>query len=321
MKKSRTLQLLSALLVSAVALSGHTAHAGQKTDVVVGTAGTAGVYYVVGAALGKIINENSDMLNVIVQATNGAVENVNLVNEGDMEFGFCNSDGVYYAYEGIETFAKRGKQSILGLMSLYLSTGQMATMKKSGLKTYADLKGKKVCLGPPGSMTIDMSKAIFREYGIDPEKDITPYYLSIEEGCSKLVDGDLDATFMLAATPTAGLMNISTLGSVTMVDADPAILEKLIAKCPYYSLHVIKAGTYSGIDEDFNSIKVMTNIFVRPDVPDAVAYEFVRAIMENVDKIRDAHKVMSEIVPETVWQTPIPLHPGAVKYYKEIGVQ
>ncbi|MDK2866197.1 MAG: uncharacterized protein PWP51_37 [Clostridiales bacterium] len=291
-----------------------------KEDIILGTGGTAGTYYVVGAAMGKVISERSDKVNVIVQATKGSMENINLTNAGDIQMGMSNADGVYFGYYGTGSYENIGKQDIVGLMSLYMSAGHMVVKSDSGIASYADLKGKKVCLGPPSTTIVEMSKAILSAYGVDPENDIKPYYLSFDEGVSKLVDGDLDATFFVAGIPTAALMNASATADVDLVTVDDAILDQIVAESPYYEKYTILAGTYKGIDHDTTTLKIMTNIFAKSSLSDEAAYDFVKHALEGVDDYATAHNVVKEITPETAWQVPVPLHPGAEKYYREIGV-
>lgn len=292
----------------------------KKTDVIIGTGGTAGTYYVVAAAMAQAITNHSDSLNVIVQPTKGSIENINLTNSADIQLGMSNADGVFFAYNGTGSYATIGKQNVSALMALYMSAGQMAARKDSGIKNYGDLKNKKVCLGPPSTTIVEMSKAILRKYGIDPEKDIRPYYLSFDEGLQKLTDGEIDASFFVAGIPTAALINASSTGRVTLVDVDPAIIEEISAEMPYYEPYLIPAGTYRGTEQDIHTLKIYTEIFINNDVPEEVAYEFVKQALENGEEYVDAHVVCQEITAETAAQTSVALHPGAKKYYREIGV-
>ncbi len=324
-------RLISILTILAFILSGCTGGAntadpgsepaagGKKQDLIMGTAGTAGTYYIVGVAMGQVVSEKSSINNIVVQSSLGSMENINLTNTNEMQLGFSNEDGIYFAYNATGPYEKTGKQDILGVMSLYQSAGQMVAKANSGIKTYADLKGKKVCLGPPSTTIIEMSKAILRSYGIDPEKDITPFYLSFDEGITKVVDGELDATFYVAGTPTAALMNAASTTAMTLVDADPGILSSIAEKQPYYKPYVIPAGTYKGIDYDVNTLKIMTTIFTNSKTSEAAIYDFVKNSLENIDSYKNAHAVVPEITPETAAQMAIPLHPGAEKYFKEIG--
>lgn len=331
----KVLQLVSILVVLALVLSacsagGNTANSGsaagqaapqaKKTDLIMGTAGTSGTYYIVGVAMGNTVSEKSSLDNIVVQSSLGSMENINLTNTNEMQLGMSNADGIFFAYNGVGPYEKTGKQDILGVMSLYKSAGQMVAKANSGIKTYADLKGKKVVLGPPSTTIVEMSKAILREYGIDPEKDIQPYFLTFDEGITKVVDGEVDAAFMVAGTPTAALMNAAATTDMALVDADPAILQKVAAKQPYYAPYVIPANTYKGIDYDVNTLKIMTTIFTNSKTSEEQIYDFVKTALENVDSYKNAHEVVKEITPESAAQMVIPLHPGAEKYYKEKGL-
>lgn len=291
-----------------------------KADVTIGTGGTSGTYYVVAAAMSQAINDNSDFLTVTVQATKGSVENINLTNSSELDMGFSNADGVYWGTTGTGTYEGK-EQNISAVMGLYMSAGHMSTLKSSGIETYADLKGKKVCLGPPSTTIVEMSKAILREYGIDPEKDITPYYLAFDEGLSALTDGEIDATFFVGGVPTSAMINACSAGNIRMVTVSDEILAQVIAANPFYSKYTIPAGTYSGVEEDVESLKIMTEIFVNNDVDDDIVYEFIKQALENSDTYVDSHVVCTEITPETAASTMSRLHPGALKYYQEIGVR
>ena len=292
----------------------------KKQDLIMGTGGTAGTYYIVGVAMGDTVSKKSSVNNVVVQSSLGSIENINLTNLNQMQLGFSNADGIYFGYNGTGSYAKTGKQNILGVMSLYKSAGQMVTKASSGIKTYADLKGKKVVLGPPSTTIVEMSKAILREYGIDPETDIKPYYLSFDEGLTKVVDGEVDASFMVSGAPTAAIMNATATTKMALVDVDPAIAQKISKDQPYYEPYVIPANTYKGIDYPVNTLKIMTTIFTNSKVSEQAIYDFVKSSLENVAVYQNSHEVVKEITPESASKMSIPLHPGAEKYYKEKGL-
>lgn len=147
------------LLLGACSAGGNTTNSGDKAtstatsastknDLIMGTGGTSGTYYIVGVAMGNAVSEYSKINNIVVQSSLGSMENINLTNADEMQLGFSNSDGLYFAYNATGPYEKSGKQDILGIMSLYMSAGQMVTKANSGIKSYEDLKGKKVCLGP-----------------------------------------------------------------------------------------------------------------------------------------------------------------------------
>ncbi len=292
-----------------------------KYEMVMGTAGTSGTYYVVGAAMGAAVNNANESLNVVVQPTKGSAENIRLASTNDIQLGFSNSDGVYWALTGTGIFASEGKKNIKQVMVLYTSQCQMAALKKSGIKTFADLKGKKVSLGPSGQSIVEASKAVLRAYGIDPEKDITPYYLDVSEGLSKLTDGEIDACFWAAAAPTAGMVNATATSDVVLVDIDSDILEKVCEANPFYSAGVIKAGTYKGQDKDINVVEMATELFAAADADEEAVYQFVKTALEHRDDYVSAHVSAQEITAENAATVSFDVHPGALRYYKEIGLK
>jgi TRAP transporter TAXI family solute receptor len=322
MKKLIT--VLTAVCIAALAFSGCSKKqeqaAVEKHDVILGTAGTAGTYYVVGAAMAQAINNHSQRLNVVAQPTKGSIENINLTSSGDIQMGMSNSDGVYWATTGTGTYAQTGTQNISALMALYMSCGQMVTLRNKNIATYGDLRGKKVCLGPPSTTIVEMSKAILRGYGIDPDKDITPFFLAFDEGLSKLTDGDIDATFFVAGIPTAAMINAASTGNVRFVEVSDSVLEEVSRENPYFQRYSIPANTYRGQEKDIATLKIVTEIFVNNDVPEDVAYEFVKNALEYQSEYVSSHVVAQEITPENAASSISKYHPGALKYYKEIGV-
>lgn len=299
------------------------AASGNKFDITLGTAGTTGTYYVVGAAIANAVTKVYPNLTVVAQATNGGVENVNLILSGDMEMGFTNADAAYWSCYGGGTdyysaYANPG--DVRGVMRLYESQGHMITLAGSDIESYADLVGKKVCLGPPSSTIPAMSIAILEAYGIDVEKDIEASYYSIAEGLEKLADGVIDATFFVASAPASGLTSQAATTDLKFVDADPAILEQVCQKYPYYSPSVTKEGAYPTMNS-VNTLKIYTEIICGTNVPEEAVYEFVKNALESIDTYVDAHVACQEINPETASQASAELHPGALKYYQEVGVK
>lgn len=293
----------------------------RKYDLIFGTAGTSGTYYVVGAAMGASVNKNSSTVNVIVQPTKGSIENLNLANNNSIQLGLSNSDGVYWASTGTGTYKKSGPLNIKAVMTLYQSQGQMITMANSGIKTYGDLKGKKVNLGPSGQTVVEISKTVLRAYGIDPEKDITPYYLAVDEGLGKLKDGEIDATFFTAAAPTAGVVNAAATSAIALVDIDMPILKKVTEENPFYGIGLIPANTYKGQSEDINVVKMVTEVFASSEAPEDAIYEFVKQAIETQPQYVNAHVSIKEITLENASKAVTELHPGALRYFKEKGVR
>lgn len=293
----------------------------KKTNYTIGTAGTSGAYYIIAAAMGKEIDAKSNVINLVVQPTKGASENINLVNADEMDFGWATAGVLYYSYSGSGYQAEEGVKELSGVMAMHNSVGQMMVRKSSGIKTWADLKGKKVCVGTPSASVYDMSFGMMRAHGLDPQKDITPFYLTQDEGATKLGDGDIDATFILAAEPTAVFTNLAASGEFVLLQADPDLLQQLVDKeMPYVSVTTIKAGTYTGTDADTYTLQQKACLFARPELPEEVVYDFVKQTYENWDAIKIGHDSLSTVDPNLFPEVSIPLHAGAERYYKEIGI-
>ncbi|MDT8861837.1 TAXI family TRAP transporter solute-binding subunit [Alkalihalobacillus sp. MEB130] len=323
----RVLKRLSALVVSAIVLTllaacgseeGSGGNSGGST-VVIGTAGSSGTFYAVGAGMSQIINNHSEKLTAVSQGTNGATENVRLLKAGTVQVGFGNWDALHFGYNGEGPFAGE-KQGTMSLMNLYLSGGQMVVRESSDIVSFEDLRGKRINLGPPGSTITDMSIIILKEHGIDPEEDIRPYYLDFAEGGRMLRDGDLDATFFVAGIPTAGVIDLSSSSEIRLLSLDDEMRESIIEQYPYYDRLTIPAGTYNGVDYDVETLQLWTSLMVHEDLPDEIAYELVSTLVENLDEFKEVHSVGADFSLENAVLAPIPLHPGAEKFYKEKGV-
>ncbi|HWQ78094.1 MAG TPA: TAXI family TRAP transporter solute-binding subunit, partial [Anaerovoracaceae bacterium] len=292
------------------------------TSYSLGTAGTTGAQYIIGAGIANAINKYSSTINVAVQSTEGGAAALVMTDAGEMDFGFGNTDTCYNYYYGTGFVAPEDKtEHVVGVMALQPSFGQMLARKDSGIETYADLKGKKVCLGTTSPTTYSQSRAILKAYGIDPDKDLGKTFIQTQdEGTQMLADGDIDATFIVAAVPTAAYENLMVTGDYVLVNADPEILQKAIdAEMPYAKLGVIEAGTYEGQDKAITALFCKSNIFTRDSVPDEVVYEFVKQVYDNWDEIKLSHAILPTLDPASFYDVGFPLHPGAEKYYKEKG--
>ena len=310
----KTLALILALILG---LSGISCALAE--DVTLGTAATTGTYYFVGAAIGNTVSKYCDDLNVLVISTAGGVENIRLITSGEIEIGMANADALFDAYNGANTFAEVGKMPIKGLVALYPSVSHMMVRADSGIKSWTDLKGKKVCLGTAGSSHTVASKALLALYGINWETDIEPFYLTTGEMCTMLSDGDIDAAFLVGGAPVSGVTNACATAQLDLLDIDEEIMDAMIQQLPYFSKSSIPAGTYPGIDHSVNAVALTTCFFVNASMDDETAYNFVKTMMDHVDDFVEANASCKYIQEASVVELPIEIHPGAARYYKEKG--
>lgn len=322
MKKIVTAGL--AVVMSAALLTGcgggggdQASSGGGKTFLNIGTGGTAGTYYPIGGAIAEILNNKIDGMNASAQSTGATVANINMLKDGSVDMAIVQNDITYYAVNGTEMFKDKKVTNLKGIASLYPETCQFVTLDSTGIKTIADLKGKRVAVGAAGSGAEANARQILEAYGITYD-DIQVQYLSFGEGASALKDGNVDAAFLTAGFPTAAVQDISSQNKIRLLPVDPAKADELIAKYPFYTKTTIPSGTYQGFDEDVPTISVMAMLVVNDKVDDKLGYEITKAIFSNLDRIQAAHAVGKMISKENAEKgMSLDMNAGAKKFFDE----
>lgn len=283
----------------------------------IATGGTAGTYFPLGGAMAEIWNKNVPGVNSTAQSTGASVANINLLKEGKADIIFVQNDISYYAANGVELFEDKF-ENIRGLASLYPETVQLVTLKNKNINSIQDLKGKKIAVGAAGSGAEANARQILNAAGITYD-DIDEQYLSFAEASSNLKDGNIDAAFLTAGFPTAAVTDIATQHDLKVVALEDSLVDKLTSEYSYYTKTVIPANTYKGQTEDVQTVSVMAMLAVTSDMDEDLAYNLLKALYENLDRIKAAHSVGELIKPETGTEgMSIELHPGAQKYFDEI---
>lgn len=283
----------------------------------IATGGTSGTYFPLGGALADILNKNIPGTNASAQSTGASVANVNLLSQGKVEIAFIQNDIAYYAANGTEMFKGKQVASLQGLATLYPETVQIVTLKKSGIKSVADFKGKRIAVGAAGSGTEANARQIMEAYGIKYD-DIKVQYLSFGEAASALKDGNVDAAFVTAGHPTAAIQDIATQNDVVLVPVDADKADALIKKYPFYTKLVIKAGTYPKQDADVTAVAVKCMLAVTDKMDENTAYAIAKALYGNLDRMKSAHSAANAISKATAKDgMSIKLNPGAEKFFNE----
>jgi uncharacterized protein len=225
-----------------------------------------------------------------------------------------------WAYQGQEMFKDAKVENIRGLISLYPNTIQTVVKADSGIKSYADLKGKKVSCGIQGSSSVLAMKIVLETYGI-PFSEIKPQYLAYGPAMELLKDGQVDAVLVDAGAPTSSIIDIVSQHKVKILSIDRANIAKIVQKYPYFSTAaVIPKGTYSGINEDVVTTGSLATLCVAAEMPDDLVYKMTKALIEKRDEVAKVHEKGKTIDLKTaVNGFSVPVHPGALKYYKEKG--
>jgi len=312
----RVISILLAL-VMVLALSACNGAGGAKMTM--GTGGTSGTYYGYGGVLGQYIKNNAG-INVTVVSTDGSKANIQGIAAGNYQLGTVQSDVMAYAWEGTRSFEAEGKvDSFRTVAGLYAEAVQLVTMDPA-IKTVADLKGKAVSIGAPGSGVYFNAIDVLTAAGLT-ENDIKAQYQSFADSADALKDGKIDAAFIVAGPPTPAITELCTTNQAYLVPIDGAVAETLMASCPFYTVHTIPAGTYAGQTEDVKTVTVKATLIVNASATEDDVYKLTAAIFDNAEAITAENAKGSELSIENATSGMIvPFHAGAAKYFAEKGV-
>ncbi len=316
MKKFIAILSALCLIFALCACGSSTDTAAKGESLTFTTGGDTGTYYGYGSVLAQYVSSKTD-LSVTAVVGNGSQANIEDLDSGAVQLGFCQSDVMSYAYSGTNLFAETGAvDSFSVVAALYMEQVQIVTMN-SDIKTVADLKGKTVSIGVSGSGVYFNAIDVLGVYGMT-ESDITPVYQNFGDSAESLKDGKIDAAFIVAGAPTTAITDLSTGGQVYLVSIDDEHIDQLIAKSPYYSAYTIPAATY-GMPEDAKTVAIGAVVLARDDVSEDAIYTFVSTIFENAADIQ--HGKAEELNLEFASSiTDVPYHPGAAKYFAEKGI-
>ena len=316
MKKVLSIVLAAIMVVTLLAACGGTKAATKMT---MGTGGTAGTYYAFGGVLGQYI-QNKAGIEVNVVSTDGSKANIESIDSGDYQLGTVQSDVMAYAWAGSRSFESNGAiNSFRVVGGLYAEAVQLITMDPN-VKSVADLAGKSVSIGAPGSGTYFNAMDVLGAAGLT-EADIKPQYQSFADSTDALKDGKIDAAFIVAGAPTAAITELCTTNDAYLVPIDGAVADKLMADCPFYTTYSIPAGTYNGQDADVTTVTVKATLIVSASASDDDVYNLTKAIFDNVDAIAAENGKGKELSVENATSgMSAPFHAGAAKYYAEKGV-
>jgi TRAP transporter TAXI family solute receptor len=318
--------LLSFLLVITL-MGGCSSEQGNKSktetiNLKFPTASTTGAVYPLGAALANLWNSNIEGVNVSAEASNGGVQNLNLMADGDADISVAVTSIITEQREGVNAFAGRPYDGVRVLTSLYANYNQVVVRKDIGFDSFKDIKGKTFAAGAPGSTMEVETKNHTLKAGLKYPDDFKAQFVGPTESLDLLRNKQIDGFFMMAGIPTAAVTEALATADAKILNIDEDIISALQAEFPWYTRAVIPAGTYEGQDEEVVTTAIKIMLICDESVPDEVAYNLVKVMWENIDSIKATNKVVEGMKLEEAAQDTagIPLHPGAEKYYKEKGV-
>ncbi len=286
----------------------------------IGTGGTGGVYYPYGGGLAEIWTKYVKGVRAVAEVTGASVENIKLAHKGETVIGEVMGDVAYEAYYGKGRF--KGKpQKVASMFMMYQNVYHVVTLKKSGIKRLQDLKGKRVSVGSPGSGTEYKTNLVLHAIGV-PYDSFDVKRLSFVENANALRDGTIDVGIWSVGPPTSSIMDLSTTHEIRVIPFSEEEIKKVTSMYKYYSPAVLPKGIYNGVDEDVPTISVWNVVICSRALPDDLVYNLVKAVFEHQDYLVKIYPGAKDTVPEnTVKFSPIPLHPGALRYLKERGLE
>lgn len=329
MKNKRRLMLIVSLLVAVTlcfgACTGGSAPSSsskapaEPVRLTMATGGTGGTYYPFGGALAQAIDAATGYIKVNVNATGASAENIQQIGGGLAHLAIVQNDVMDYAYNATNTWTSAAVTNMATLMSLYPEVCQLIVSTDSGINSVADLAGKRVSTGDIGSGVEANAIQILAAYGMSVS-DIRQEHLSFNASADAMKDKTIDAFFVTAGVPNTAVMDLQTSRNVKVINLDDDKIDALIAQYPFYAKVTLTSSDYSFLAEPVNTVAVKATLIASPDMDEQVAYDIVKAIVESKDSITAAHAKGAFISSENAVQgISVDLHPGAAKYFKEIG--
>ena len=305
------------------AAAGPTAAAEQQF-ISIGTGGVTGVYYPTGGAICRLVNKGRKEhgIRCSVESTGGSVYNVNTIREGELDFGVAQSDVQYNAYNGTSQFADQGPfEKLRAVFSVHPEPFTVVARADSGIKTFADLAGKRVNIGNPGSGQRETMEVVMNALGWDKSTFALASELKSAEQSQALCDNKIDAMVFTVGHPSGSIKEATTSCDSIIVPVTGPEIDKLVEDNAYYRKATIPGGMYRGTDEDVETFGVGATFVTSADVPDDVVYVVVKAVFDDFDQFKKLHPAFANLKPEEMIKDGLsaPLHDGAVKYYKEQG--
>ncbi len=321
----KSLWSLGAAAAVALTLGAASSEAADQQFISIGTGGVTGVYYPTGGAICRLVNRGRKEhgIRCSVESTGGSVYNINTIRAGELEFGVAQSDWQYHAYHGSSKFKDAGAfEKLRAVFSVHPEPISVLARKDSGIKSIDDLVGKRVNIGNPGSGTEATWGVVWSAMGHSNDDLALVSQLKSSETPSALCDNKIDAFFWAVGNPAALNTEAATTCDVVFASVNNAAVKKLIADNPYYAPAAIPGGMYRGNPNDIPTFGVGATFVTSADVPDGVVYVVAKAVMSNLDNFRKLHPAFAHLDAKSMVKNGLsaPLHPGAAKAYKELGL-
>jgi len=297
---------------------GLTACRDRAEQVRMATGGLTGTYYAFGTAVGQILNEKTK-IPITVQSTGASKANIQLINAGEVELAIVQNDVMDYAWRGVDLFNGEQIKSFASMAGLYAEVCQIVVNPSSGIRTVADLRGKNVSVGDAGSGVEFNARQILEAYSLTFD-DINKQNLGFGPSADALRDNKIDAFFCVAGAPTPAIYELAANREINILEIDNEHAAKLINSYPFYTKFPIPGGSYRGQSTDVQTVAVKATFIVSSKLSEETVYQLTKNLFENKTLIENAHDKGKELSPVyAIEGISVPFHPGAQRYYREIG--
>ena len=301
------------VVFAAAAVVAACAPPADRQEFRLGTAALGGAYYPLGQGLASLVTRYADGISMVPIVTRGALENPRLVSEGELEMALTNADLAYFAYLGEGPY--EAPLDILAAGALHPSVLHLIARAGSGVPTFAELRGRRLAIGPAGGPTVTLTDLLLQSYGMTLD-DVVPSFLSYSDGFTQLGDGNVDAAFALAGYPAAAVMQTRATQELAFIHVEDSVIEQFVADNPYYYPVEIASSVYD--TESGSKVLAIANVLiVRGSESDDAVYEVVESIYANLAELSDTNAIAGQIDASRSVELPLPLHPGAARYFAE----
>ncbi len=308
---------------AAIAFTG-AASAQDQQFISIGTGGVTGVYYPTGGAICRLVNRDRKEhgIRCAVESTGGSVYNINTIKAGELEFGVAQSDWQYHAYHGTSKFADNPFPEIRSVFSIHPEPFTLLVRADSGITSFEGLKGHRVNVGNPGSGQRATMEVVMDAFGMTMDDFSLATEYKGSEMAKQICDNNIDAMIYTIGHPAAAIKEATTTCDVKLVDVSGAPIDKLVADNPYYRYATIPGGMYAGNPDDIHTFGVGATLVTSANVSEEAVYQVAKAVLSHLDDFRGLHPAFANLKAEEMISDGLsaPLHPGAIRAYKELGL-
>jgi len=319
--RTGNVSLLASVLIALTSLSGPAV--AQQKFVTIGTGGVTGVYYAVGGAVCRLMNKSraETGLRCSVESTGGSVFNANAIKTGELDFGLAQSDIQFGAAKGEGQFKGKADPDLRAVFSVHPEPFTVLARKDAGVTSFADFKGKRFNIGNPGSGTLSSMEELLRQMGWTKNDFSLAAELKADEQGTALCDNKIDGFFYGVGHPSAAIQDPTIACGAKLISLTGPAVETLLKEHPYYAKATIPGGMYANNPNPTETYGVLATVITSAKVADTTVYALVKAVFDNFDEFKKLHPAFAHLEPKDMVKNGLsaPLHPGAIKFYKEKG--